>query len=664
MPVLLGIDTGGTYTDAVLYDDNTKKITASAKSLTTHHDLALGIRAAATAAIGSFDAAEIALVGLSTTLATNALTEGRGGRVGLISLGFDSSTLDRGGIRAALDGGPALSTSGGHKADGSEAAPLLLDDITEFVRTHDDSVDAYAVISEFSVRNPTHELLVRDAIQALTARPVSVSHELSPRLGGPQRAVTTVLNGRLIALVDELLVAVRSSLHDLGIEAPLVIVRGDGSVLSDTATTHAPIETILSGPAASVIGAAHLVEMSTALVADIGGTTTDVAVMRDGRPRLNPAGASVGGHQTMVEAVDVTTIGLGGDSSIAPIIKGPRRGSLLAGPNRVVPISLLALDHSELVRYTLERQSRSVSRRESFAQFVVPTGRVPKRTLSAVEQTTLDALDGTAASMDLFIDSGARALGVEKLERAGYVRVAGFTATDAAHVLGVQEGYDREAAITAADLLAKIWTGLGHGPWEDGATLANDVMTTITRQSAELFLDVCLRADDIGEPGTSLLPWARAALNQTVGLTAPRISLTMPIIGLGASAATHHAGAGELLGTTVVVPPEAGVANAIGAVVGQVRTRREGIITQPHRGTYAIHGLTENARFQDLDEARRHLETKLTQAVYEHAEIDGANSAKAVVTWTDNVVEVNDKPYLVEAKIVVEAVGRPRHATH
>ncbi len=110
------------------------------------------------------------------------------------------------------------------------------------------------------------------------------------------------------------------------------------------------------------------------------------------------------------------------------------------------------------------------------------------------------------------------------------------------------------------------------------------------------------------------------------------------------------------------MPPEAGVANAVGAVVGQVRTKREGTITQPHRGTYAVHGLTENVRFQDLDEARRHLETKLTQAVYEQAAIDGASGAKAMTTWTDKIVEVNDRPYLVEAKIVVEAVGRPRHA--
>ncbi len=375
MPVLLGIDTGGTYTDAVLYDEDTKSITASAKSLTTHHDLAVGIRAAATAVLASLDGAEIVLVGLSTTLATNALTEGRGGRVGLISIGFDQSTLQRGGILAALDGGPSLTTVGGHKADGSELTPLLLDEIISFVAANDDSVDAYAVTSEFSVRNPSHELAARDAIHAVTSRPVSVSHELSPRLGGPQRAVTTILNARLLALVDELLAAVRSSLSDLDVDAPLVIVRGDGSVLSDTATTHAPIETILSGPAASVIGAAHLVDVTTALVADIGGTTTDVAVMREGRPRLNPAGATVGGHQTMVEAVDVTTIGLGGDSSIAPISKGPRRGDLFAGPHRVVPVSLLALDHPDLVRSTLERQGRSTTRRESFAQFVVPTGR-------------------------------------------------------------------------------------------------------------------------------------------------------------------------------------------------------------------------------------------------------------------------------------------------
>ena len=657
----ISVDIGGTFTDCFFVWDD-KHI--EAKALTTHHNLALGIHAAATAVLATQagGAASISLVGLSTTLATNALTEGRGGRVALISIGFDPSTLNRGGILPALDGGPHLTTPGGHKADGSEANPLDLAEIASFVAAHDDSVDAYALIAEFSVRNPSHELAVRDAIQAQSARPVTVSHELSPRLGGPQRAVTTILNARLITLVDELLVAVRSSLDDLGVNAPLVIVRGDGSVLSDTATTHAPIETILSGPAASVVGAAHLVGAKTALVADIGGTTSDVAVMREGRPRLNPIGANVGGHLTMVEAVDVTTIGLGGDSSIKPIMKGPKRGQLLAGPNRVVPLSLLALDYPELVAATLERQRLSTIRRENFAQFIVPTGRIPGRSLSKIEQGVLDALAGEPAASDLFIDSGSRALGVEKLEQAGFVRTAGFTPTDAAHVLGIQSGFDRDIATKAATLLATVWTNLDFGPWPDAHSLATDVITAITRQSAELFLDVCLSADGIGGPGTASLPWAQAALDKATGLCAPRISISMPIVGLGASAATYYGGTAELLETEVIVPPEAGVANAVGAVVGQVHTKLEATITQPHRGTYAVHGVPENERFQDLDLARRFLETKLTQAVYAKAASDGAGSTKAVLTWSDKIVEVNDRPYLVEAKLVVEAIGRPRQA--
>ncbi|MEZ5339954.1 MAG: hydantoinase/oxoprolinase family protein [Acidimicrobiales bacterium] len=474
--------------------------------------------------------------------------------------------------------------------------------------------------------------------------------------------MTTILNARLIALVDELLAAVRASLVTLGISAPLVIVRGDGSLLSDTATRHAPIETILSGPAASVVGAAHLVGQRTALVADIGGTTTDVAVMLDGRPRLNPAGATVGGHLTMVQAVDVTTVGLGGDSTVTPHASPDRRSQLIAGPGRVLPISLLAVEHPEFVRSNLRRQSELSTRRESFAQFVVPTGRTPKRSISRIEQDVLDALGAKPAAADQFIDSGARSLGIDKLAQAGFVRRCGFTPTDAAHILGIQADFDADTARLAGTLLVQVWNGLGFGPWDDVEHLARDVMATVTRRSAEIFLDVCLARDGLGGTGSASTPIMAAALDQVVGLTAPSIQITLPVVGLGASAATYHTGVAQLLGTDVIIPEHAKVANAVGAVVGQVRTTLEARITQPHRGTYAIHGVPDNARFQDLDEARKFLEATLAGAVAAKATVEGAEGAEISITWQDKTVTVGDKPYLVEGHLTVEAIGRPRLA--
>ena len=120
-----------------------------------------------------------------------------------------------------------------------------------------------------------------------------------------------------------------------------MLVRGDGALVSAAFAKTRPIETILSGPAASLVGASVLTGEANAMIADIGGTTTDIAVLRDGTPRLNAEGAEVGGHRTMVEAVDMRAIGLGGDSELHIDDSGLTARYAL-GPRRVLPLSLLA----------------------------------------------------------------------------------------------------------------------------------------------------------------------------------------------------------------------------------------------------------------------------------------------------------------------------------
>ncbi|HBK09860.1 MAG TPA: hydantoinase, partial [Planktomarina temperata] len=145
MTILLGVDTGGTYTDAVLIRDDTDVI-ASAKSLTTRADLALGIGSAVRAVLAEADVApgEIALASLSTTLATNALVEGQGGRVGLVYIGFDARDLDSHGLKEALKGDPVITLSGGHDHAGGQAAPLDEAALRAWLE-EDQGVSAYAV---------------------------------------------------------------------------------------------------------------------------------------------------------------------------------------------------------------------------------------------------------------------------------------------------------------------------------------------------------------------------------------------------------------------------------------------------------------------------------------------------------------------------------------
>ena len=172
--------------------------------------------------------------------------------------------------------------------------------------------------SQFSVRNPEHEFAAARRSSARSpGKPVTLSHHLSARAqrtqarrhGGAQRAPhldhrRPGAHHRSDALVER------------GVHAPLMVVRGDGSLVSAAFVRERPIETILCGPAASLVGAAHLTGLTDAIISDIGGTTTDIAVLRDGIPAVSPDGATVGGHQTMVSAVAMHTHGLGGDSRV------------------------------------------------------------------------------------------------------------------------------------------------------------------------------------------------------------------------------------------------------------------------------------------------------------------------------------------------------------
>jgi N-methylhydantoinase A/oxoprolinase/acetone carboxylase beta subunit len=278
--LLLGVDTGGTYTDAVLIR-NEAEVVASAKALTTRHDLAVGIGHAVEAVLRQSGAAagQIGLASLSTTLATNALVEGQGGCAGLVYVGFRQADLQTHGLSEALAGDPALVLAGGHNHAGGEAVRLDETRLRDWLEAGT-GAEAYAVAALFATRNPAHELRAAEVIRAVTGRPVSLSHHLSAKLNGPKRALTALLNARLIGMITRLIDRAETRLRELGIHAPLMVVRGDGALISADQARDRPIETILSGPAASLVGARWLTGADRALVSDIGGTTTDVAVLR------------------------------------------------------------------------------------------------------------------------------------------------------------------------------------------------------------------------------------------------------------------------------------------------------------------------------------------------------------------------------------------------
>jgi N-methylhydantoinase A/oxoprolinase/acetone carboxylase beta subunit len=202
--MLLGIDTGGTYCDAVLYDQ-AAGVTASAKALTTKHDLSLCIGEVMERVLAGRSPEEVQLVSLSTTLATNAVVEGQGNPVCLILIGFDEASLQRASLAAAIGRDPLAFVAGGHGPLGDEQASLDEAAARAAIARHAGAVEAFAVAGYFGVRNPAHELRVRDLVREATGLPVTCAHELTSNLDAPRRALTAVLNARLIPQIHTLI---------------------------------------------------------------------------------------------------------------------------------------------------------------------------------------------------------------------------------------------------------------------------------------------------------------------------------------------------------------------------------------------------------------------------------------------------------------------------
>ena len=317
----LGIDAGGTHTDAVLCGP--EGILAGAKAPTCHEDLPSSVRAALAALEKALEekfgpegparlrAADRVTVG--TTLAVNALVQGRADRVAL-----------------ALSAGPGLAPArfaigddvcilpGGLDHRGVEVTPLdtrpLADACAAWKKK---GVRAVACVGKFSPRNAAHELAMADVVRAAGLTPVC-GHSLSGELNFPRRIATAYYNAAVARIVDGFLTAVEQSLQAAGIRAPLRLLKADGGAVPAALARQEPVQSVLSGPAASVMGILALcpavAEDACSVLLDVGGTTTDVALFVQGSPVVDRDGMSVRGRRTLVRSLASLSIGVGGDS--------------------------------------------------------------------------------------------------------------------------------------------------------------------------------------------------------------------------------------------------------------------------------------------------------------------------------------------------------------
>lgn len=660
----LGIDTGGTYTDAVLWSEATG-IVAKAKSLTTRYDLAEGIAGAVDAVMAeaAVAPATIKLVSMSTTLATNALVEGQGGRVALVMIGFGEDDLARNGLSDALGSDPVIFCPGGHDVHGN-ALELSLEALEAALPTLAETVSGVAVAAYFAVRNPEHEIAARDLIRERTRLPVTCSHELTSKLGGPRRALTTLLNARLISMIDRLVNATEGFLAKRGIAAPLMVVRGDGALITAEFARARPIETILSGPAASLVGARHLTGLDNAVVSDIGGTTTDIAVLDGGRLRLDPEGATVGGMRTLVEAVAMRTFGLGGDSEVA-LKDHALETTIVLGPRRLVPLSLAAVSHGEAIARSLNRQLLSPTTSRLDGRFAMRTG-VPERLASGLSNTEARLyaeLTAEPAPLDRLLASTSQVATLNRLVTRGLAHIVGFTPSDAAHSLGRQANWNAEAARLGAELLARRRNGLGHTIAASGEAFSEIVLAAVTRRSAETMIETVFAEDGLEGDASISNVLVQRAIDRRGGMARLSIALDRPVIGLGASAHLHYAELPALVGNACEIARDADVANALGAVVGQVRMSAEARVSQPEIGLFRVNAGERLDDFETEEEAMAAAEAHIREMAALLARRAGTDQARIEIARDIKVATIEGERSFVEAFVVATATGRPRVAS-
>lgn len=658
----LGFDTGGTYTDAVIMELDAGEILARSKSLTTRYDLSVGIRGA----IENFDRellAKVDTVSLSSTLATNSIVEGKGCRVGLICMGSQLT------INANVD--YSVSIAGSYSPTGKEMEPLDEDAARKFLESVRGKVDSIAVTGFMSVRNPKHEQRVKEMAREILGVPTVCGYELSSTLGFNERTITCVMNARLIPVIEELLESVNKVLTEFEIDAPLMVVKGDGSVMSEEVARERPIETILSGPASSINGARNLSGCEDAVVVDIGGTTTDIGVIREGKPRLDPEGAIIGGYRTRVMAAEITTAGLGGDSRI--VLNG---NNLYMTALRVTPLCVAATQYPsirERLQRLLDLPMVAIPEAHYAKNLVMDTEYFIKikdikggNTLSDLDNRFLEYIRDEPHSLfeaKRELKEPPISFNIMKMEELGLIQRIGMTPTDIMHARGVFNMYDTEASKLGIACIARR---MGITPEEFIERVDEMICRKISREIVNKVIYEDSGVTELSGFGVDLV---EKSITGGKGVDYEiAITLNKPIIGLGGPAYDMLPKVAERLGTELITPENYDIGNAVGAIIGNIDESIEMLI-QPAAGSRlsdpACTVFSRLGRFyiESYRAGVEFAERTGSDYVREMAERAGAEDIEITVDKRTSAVTVgvdHNRTTISEMTMIIRATGKPR----
>ncbi len=655
----IGIDTGGTCTDAVALDITTHTLLAKGKTLTTRDDLSIGIGKALDMLPAEL-IKQASVVCLSTTLATNAVIEGKGCRAKLVVFGLSDEYGARMHAPENYNLKPAttlwVDTYG--SADG-----LMVDepDWDALVKEHGDWLrdsDALAACELWSDdTGAPNEKKFKTIAEGTLGKKCVISSELTGGVNVFARGGTALLNARLFPIVKEFIDAAAKDFAERGCNAPIMVVRSDGTLMSTELTLSRPVETMLCGPAASVLAGKSFADSEDYIIVDMGGTSTDVSVVAGGKPVMAKDGIKLAEWATSVKGIRVSPFNLGGDSAVRLVAKQPQ-----LFPRRVRSLCSASLEwpsiKKDLKRLVETEHYNNFPLHEFFYLVREPEDlshytAKEKRLIDACRKGPLMLED-----LELKADIDIYGLDSERLESEGVIMRCGLTPTDFMHIKGDYLDYDREASVLAAKYMLR---NMGVEPKDinDAAVLdlADQVYELVEAKMYESLVKISLErkyekvfGDGIDAQTEFLIKqaWAERKQKNSVsedGTRQPQsllshlFSTKYTLIGIGAPTHLFLPEVAKALDAPYLLPENAEVANAIGALKSNLNATIEVHITERFSNDlgkfiYIVHSPYGSMYVEDREEAIELGKKEAEKAARAEAQARGADGDISVRSWS------------------------------
>lgn len=556
MGLTLGIDTGGTYTDAVLINEH-KKIIARAKSFTTHDNLTKGI----SRCIDMMDITEprdICEVHISTTLAVNSILERRFEKIGLLQIDEE--------IEVKPPANYTMTIRNPFRAEAAARYVDKLSDMTEIRKAFSGNVD-YIVVTSPGRRNSQHyERHVADLIRRDADINVFCASEYSSADDYTERTVAAILTIYLMPVVDQWIHSVEDMMQEKGISAVLKIMNAMGELISCEQAREKPLTTLFSGLAASVKGGLALTDLKDFLLVDIGGTSSDITRIIGRQFREVKEYTKVDEFLIREKTMDVQTFGIGGDSHI----KLSQLGNVTAGPQKAVPICVMCSRYPYL-REELEQCRRPDNYEMLTVQDVdcfIGVRGYRHGDLTDLEKDIVEFLVDNPHNVFIISEHFKRdpdALHLDRLVKKGAVRLISITPTDVLHAEKKYTEWDAESSNTAIRHMAKQ---MKVSKTACIAAIKEAISGKLIRSCMQSIANFEKEQFDFEESAG-----AAFMLDRFYGDSSSMLEMTFrinkPIVALGAPAGTWLKQVADKLDTEVIIPEYGEVANAFGAAIAE-----------------------------------------------------------------------------------------------